>query len=237
MALSVYPPIVIVRTILDDFFAYRGLHAAPRGLAPSAEVRVFNDDEVISDMEQFFYIRLDALRDSPRGGRDWVVVLILGGAGKYAHHSPDLRKLLDGVGAERPSKEGRLDELIVVAEDEFFTKKNLTDVIGEMQTTGGSKGLDPDGLRPFFSAYRYCNFTTVVPEQMSVPPHRVMSGAEVEDLLTRLRKVLRDLPTIYTSDPPVIWLGARTDQVVEITRPSQTAAISLYYRRVEWAAF
>ena len=232
MALQVYPPIVIVRNLITSFFPYRGLTLAPRSLSRDVEVREFTDDEVISDMEQFYYVRLDALRKTPRGGRDWVVVLIIGADGKYAHHSPDLRKLLEGVESERPTKEGRLDEVIVVAEEAFFGKKNLTDVIRDAQQKQAG-GADFEGTAPFYSAYPYHNFALVVPAHKSVAPHRIMSAAEVETVLRLERLALRDLAVVYTNDPPIVWNGGREGQVVEITRDSQTAGTALYYRRIE----
>lgn len=125
-------PICVVRVLLEKFFEYRGLEQAAQGLGPGP-VPDFTEDRIIGDMEQFGLVRIDAVRRSPRGRRDWVVVLVLGARGKYAHHSPDLRKLLRGVETERPAKEGRLDELFVVAEEDFFGRKNLTDLIVEMQ--------------------------------------------------------------------------------------------------------
>jgi DNA-directed RNA polymerase subunit H len=235
MAQQVYPPNVIIRTLLTDFFRYRGLALAPRGLTRDAQVRAFNDDEIISDMEQFFYVRLDALRKAPRGGRDWVVILILAAQGKYAHHGPDLRKLLDGVEAERPTKEGRLDEVIVVAEEEFFHKKNLTDVVREFQAKQAG-GYDPDGLAPYFSAHPYDVFSCVIPENQSVPPHRIMSAGEVSAFLEAEHLTFPGLPALPASDPPIVWLGGREGQVVRITRPSQTAGEVPYTRRLEKGA-
>lgn len=235
MALQVYAAGGIVRNIIDHFLPHRGLSLAPRGLARDAEARAFAEDEIISDMEQFAYVRLDAVRAVPRGARDWVVVLVLSATGKYAHHSPDLRRLLDGVEAERATKEGRLDEVIVVAEEPFFAKKNLTDIIREAQQRQAG-GADPAGAAPFYSAVPYYVFSYVLPENKIVAPHRVMAPAEVDDLLRRERLSLRDLPVIHTSDPPIVWNGGREGQVVEITRDSQTGGAALYWRRIERGA-
>jgi DNA-directed RNA polymerase subunit H (RpoH/RPB5) len=227
------PAIVAVRTLLDAFFPYRGYAPAPRGLA-GGEPRAFGPDEVVDDMKQFFYVRLDATSARPRGRRDWVVVLVLDPEGKYAHHSPDLRRLLEGVGTERAARDGRLDELLVVAPEEFFAKKLLLDVVRELQ--GDAHGPDPAGARPFYGTYPYHNFALDLPASQSVPPHRVLAPEEAEAFLARERLAHRDLPEIHANDPPVVWLGAREGQVVEITRPSQAAAdTALYYRRVKRA--
>ena len=234
MAQQVYPPNVIVGVIRNSFFHHRDLTAAPRSLAHEAEAASFNDDRIISDMEQFSYVRLDAVRRRPRGARDWVVVLVLRAEGKY-HHSPDLRKLIEGVETERPAKDGRLDEIIVVAEEQFFTKKNLTDVIREQQGKQAG-GADASGEAPFYSAYPYYNFACVVPDHQSVPRHRIMSPESVEALLATERIARSDLAAILTTDAAIVWNGAREGQVVEITRDSQTAGTAISYRRVERGA-
>ena len=232
MAQQVYPPNVIIGIIHGPFFRNRGLALAPRGLAPEAELPVFDEDRIISDMERFEYVRIDAVRRAPRGARDWVVVLVLSASGKYAHHSPDLRQLLERIKAERPTKEGRLDEVIIVAEEAFFGKKYIADVVREAQAVQAG-GSDPDGAAPFYNAYPYHNFALVIPDHASVAPHRVMTPAEVDGLLSRERITRNDLGVIFTTDAPIVWNGGREGQVVEITRDSETAGMALYYRRIE----
>jgi len=236
MALQIYAAGGIVRNLIDAFLPHRGLTLAPRGLAREGAARTFTEDEIISDMEQFSYVRLDALRAAPRGARDWVVVLILSATGKYSHHSPDLRKLLDGIETERAAKEGRLDELIVVAERAFFAKSNLMDIIRDVQQRQPG-GADLRGSAPFCSAIPYYVFSYNLPLSRSVPPHRLLSPAEVEALLRRERRKHHDLPVIFTSDPPVVWNGWREGGVVEIMRPSQTAGRAVYWRRIEKGGF
>src|SRR3990167_797156 len=86
MAQQIYPPNVIIHNILSAFFKYKGLTLTSRGAIPDVVPRAFTSDEIISDMEQFHYVRLDALRTNPRGIRDVVVVLVLATDGKYTHH-------------------------------------------------------------------------------------------------------------------------------------------------------
>lgn len=225
---QVYPPNVIIKIIINDFFRYRELTLAARGLARDAVIPTFDDDRIISDMEQFHYVRLDAKRAVARGDRNWVIVLILSADGKYSHHSPDLRKLLEGIESERLAKDGYLDEVIIVAEESFFSKKNLTDVVR------GFQSIQSDS--PLYNAYPYYNFAFVVPEHKSVSPHRIMTQVEVDSLLIREHILRTDLAVILTNDAPIVWIGAREGQVIEITRDSQTAGIALYYRRVERAS-
>ena len=235
MALQVYGAGAVVRNLIHHFLPHRGLALAARGLARGAPARAFTEDEVISDMQQFSYVRLDALRAAPRGARDWVVVFVLAGGGKYALHSPLLRALLEGVGSERAAKEGRLDELFVVAEEAFFAKKNLTDVVRALQA-GQAGGADAGGAAPFYTAVPYYVFSYVLPESKVVAPHRVLPAAEADELLRRERLTARDLPVIYAGDPPIIWNGGREGQIVEISRDSQTSGVAPYWRRIERGA-
>lgn len=222
MAQQVFPPNIIIKVIREAFFKYRDL--TPTARVPGAELPIFNDDRIISDMEQFSYVRLDAIRNNPKGKRDWVIVLILGGSKKKYYHSNEFRTLLNGIESEKLSKDQRLDELIIVAEDIFFAKKNLIEVVREMQIKMGTVACN---------AYPYCNFACVIPEHKSVPKHRIMSQIEMEEFLHRERLLRSDLPIILTTDPAIVWLGAREGQVVEIVRDSYTTGTSINYRRVE----
>ena len=241
--IALYPPVAIIQN-LPRFFEHRGLVLAARervgvGMragagaddAPPTPPALPDSDTIVSNMTQFFYERVDARRLVPRGARDHVIVIVLNSDGKYAQNGPALRMLLSTLGNERVVEEGRLDELFIIAEENFFQKKNLTDIIREF-TASSARALDEDGRKSYFSAYPYHIFSLVVPDHESVPPHRVMSAEEVAALLRDQRKLLRDLATIYANDPPVIWCGGREGQVVEITRMSETAGQAIYYRRI-----
>lgn len=232
----------IVRMLVGAFFTYRGLELAPRGLAGGAPP-VFDADRITSDIEQFYYVRLDARRAAPRGRRDWAVILVLG-EGKYAHNSPYLRRLLDGVEAEAAAKDGRLDELIIVAPEAFFGRKNLTDVVRGLQANAAAAraeakadGADAGGAAPVYDAFPYKRFTLDIPRRPDVAPHRILAPDEAAALLARERSTLAGLPTIYTCDPPAVWLGAREGQILEIVRDSPTTIRALVYRRVVYVMY
>lgn len=231
MAQLAYPPAAIVRNLAGSFFAYRGLRAAVRGLGPGAP-SIPSDDDVVDQIETDGYVRLDALRTEPRGSRDWVVVLVVGAEGKQGHHAPDFRHLLDGVENERPAKAGRLDEIMVIAAESFFSKKNLTDVAADYRAR---QAPSPDlrGARPRYSLHPYTTFVHIVPEHVCVPWHRVLSDEEANTMLAALRRARSDLPVILESDPPVVWCGGREGQIVEILRDSQTALTAYFWRRVQ----
>lgn len=66
----------------------------------------------------------------------------------------------------------------------------------------------------------------------SVPKHEILQEDEVKSVLENYQIERGQLPKIKESDPVVKELGAGVGDVVKITRNSQTAGESLYYRLV-----
>ena len=182
-------------------------------------------------MERFNYFRLDAVNAKPRGSRNHVIILVLAKDGRYSHFSPDLKKLLEGVAAEKVATEGRLDELIIVAEEEFFKRALLLETVHSYQR-GGAQSYDPEGRAPYYNAYHYHIFAIVIPEHVEVVPHRIMSAEEEAAFFRRERLVPSDLEPIYEADPPAIWAGARLGQLIEVTRLSEVTGRAIAVRRV-----
>lgn len=65
-----------------------------------------------------------------------------------------------------------------------------------------------------------------------VPQHVVLKEGEKQRLLERFKITLNQLPRILISDPMVKKLGAEIGDVIKITRISQTAGSTEYYRVV-----
>ncbi len=235
MSHQIYPPVAVIGNIVDGFYRYRGLRPAPRGLALDRGPAVCTSDAIVSDMERFAYMRLDALAERPRGKRDWVVILVLSESGKYSHHGPDLRELIRGVEAEQATKDGRLSELVVVAEEAFFGKKNVMDIVRErrQKARGTVSGADPGGAAPFYGAYPYSTFVHVVPDHVSVGRHTIMEEEEAKEFLTTQHLQRSSLAVLYTNEAMAVWIGAREGQHVKVCYDSQTAAKGYAYLRVE----
>lgn len=66
----------------------------------------------------------------------------------------------------------------------------------------------------------------------SVPKHEILQEDEVKSVLDKYQIERGQLPKIKESDPVVKELGASAGDVVQITRNSQTAGESLYFRLV-----
>jgi DNA-directed RNA polymerase subunit H len=55
-----------------------------------------------------------------------------------------------------------------------------------------------------------------------VPRHSILSKQETDDILKKYSIRLVNLPRIYHDDPAISALGARENDVIEITRSSKT---------------
>lgn len=219
---QVYPPWGVAQIVAGPFFRYRGLD--PLAEAPLAH------GAAVERLERDQYLRLDARRRAPRGRRDLVVVLILAPGGGPARFSPEFRGLVERVRHERAFLEGALDELIIIAGDEFFGQPHIVELFFGGYQREEPEGPDPEGKGAFYNAYPYRNFVMEIPAHVSVAPHRLVDPEEEAALLARLHR--GSLPVIFHNDPPVVWLGARPGQIVRIDAPSHTAGFAVTYRLV-----
>jgi DNA-directed RNA polymerase subunit H len=65
-----------------------------------------------------------------------------------------------------------------------------------------------------------------------VPKHEKISQKEKEELFAKYKITVRELPRIAFADPALIELDAKVGDVIRITRKSQTAGVTVYYRGV-----
>ncbi len=64
-----------------------------------------------------------------------------------------------------------------------------------------------------------------------VPPHRILTDEEKNQLLSHYNISLLQLPMINVSDPVVKRLNAKVDDVIRIDRKTLTG-VGLFYRKV-----
>lgn len=65
-----------------------------------------------------------------------------------------------------------------------------------------------------------------------VPKHEILGAEAKKEVLDKYGIVKDQLPKILKEDSAVKMLGAKTGDVVKITRDSPTLGVSLYYRVV-----
>lgn len=71
-----------------------------------------------------------------------------------------------------------------------------------------------------------------VSEHALVPKHSKVSEKEKTEVFEKYKITLKELPRIFASDPSVVELGVKEDDVIKIVRKSQTAGESIFFRRV-----
>ena len=65
-----------------------------------------------------------------------------------------------------------------------------------------------------------------------VPKHEILASSEIKDLLEKYHIKPYQLPFIKISDPAAEWVGAKSGDILKITRKSMTAGVSIIYRYV-----
>ncbi len=65
-----------------------------------------------------------------------------------------------------------------------------------------------------------------------VPEHEILSETEIEKVMKRFKINKEQLPKILITDPCIKRIGAKIGDVIRITRNSQTAGVSEFYRIV-----
>ncbi|UCG95003.1 MAG: DNA-directed RNA polymerase subunit H [archaeon] len=71
-----------------------------------------------------------------------------------------------------------------------------------------------------------------ITDHFLVPKHEIMGKKEKEKLLKDYNITEKQLPKILISDPIIKLIDAKIGDVIKITRKSQVAAKSVYYRIV-----
>jgi DNA-directed RNA polymerase subunit H (RpoH/RPB5) len=258
------PAMVVIDTLHNYFLPYRNMRyvglegaTAPSNDAVLPTLKAPDRKEAIKQLEDFGYYRINARRNKPRGNknaavasrdavatsrdavatsRDAVVILVLSTQGKYFSHGPDLRALLETITKyEKPATLSKIDEVMIVAEADFFSKKNMTNVLAEFATRVAPEhalDADADGVSHFVTARPYTAFYTCIPECDAVSRYRLLSPAEVGKILEWHRIKMTSLKVLYDNDPALIWLGARPGQVVQEERDSETAQVAVDIFRV-----
>ena len=67
-----------------------------------------------------------------------------------------------------------------------------------------------------------------------VPKHEILGQEDVEKLFTAYKVSPQNLPIIFMNDASIVSLAPKMGDIVRITRPSPTAGVAVFYRRVAY---
>jgi DNA-directed RNA polymerase subunit H len=71
-----------------------------------------------------------------------------------------------------------------------------------------------------------------VTDHLLVPKHELMTPDEASDILKRYNSTPHEFPYVLSTDPSAKGIGAKPGDFVKITRRSETAGETVYYRFV-----
>jgi DNA-directed RNA polymerase subunit H len=71
-----------------------------------------------------------------------------------------------------------------------------------------------------------------VSEHSLVPKHEKLDDKEKKELLEKYQITPKELPKILKKDAAIKELGAKPGDIIQITRKSETAGVSVFYRCV-----
>ena len=72
----------------------------------------------------------------------------------------------------------------------------------------------------------------LVPDHVYITKHEIMTKKEAEEVLKKFNCKPSELPLIFVNDPAIIVLGVKPGDMIKISRNSNTAGESIYYRYV-----
>ena len=207
----------VKKSIVD---AYNIDNDEDNDIAKPKELIEFND-MALNLIKNNGYIQITAENSVPRGSRNIVYILILSNDDNGdIKKNKILKKNIDTI-----DKYDVLDELIIIADEIQFGKKSFIDcIIGLKQNESKKTAI--------YNAYPSKFFRCDIPNIVNIYYHRIISDEEIIKELSSEYISIANIPTIYTYDPIIVWIGGRPGNVVEIIRNSQTIE-SVYYRYVK----
>lgn len=193
---------------LKEFLKYRGIASDHKFLSTEKFSDLLNTNE---------YVRIDGVRTDGKGTQQNIFVFLIMPKSRFALRAPDFKKLLNTL----PKAALEHAEIMFVSEAELTNhiKKQLDEFRSENRGT-------------YIEAYTYDKFIIVVPLHVAVPKHEIAAKAEVDKWCEEFGTAREDLPKILSSDPPVVWLGAKPGDVVRIYRRSESAGHAVTMRHV-----
>jgi DNA-directed RNA polymerase subunit H len=236
------PYINSINTILTKFLPFRKLVLVENDHIKNSIVDAYNIDnnddddcDIITKPKELIefndmalnliknngFIQITAKNLAPRNSRDVVYILILSNEDNGdIKKNKILKKNIDMI-----DKYDVLDELIIITDEIQFAKKSFIDCIMALKQNESKNTA-------MYNAYPSKFFRCDIPNIVNIYLHRILSDEEIIKELSSEYIATANIPTIYTYDPIIVWIGGRPGDVVEIIRNSQTIE-SVYYRYIK----
>lgn len=212
---------------LGRFFAYRGAKAEAEPLRTAGRSESAGGlletgrDEFASVFSRNDHYRVDARVSEGRDAGGRLVVVLLRPGGAHALQSSKLEELINRVAG----RDGQDTELVLVAPSDVFSsiRHNHLRKIRVARESGKFRAC---------SIHGYQLLVFAVPDCPLVPAHRLLSPQKARAFLAEERLRPSELPRAPENDPPLVWIGAREGDFVQIERYSESAGTAVAVRWV-----
>lgn len=193
---------------LREFITYRGIRT---------DYKFLPIDKFSDTLNTYEYVRIEGDRTDSRGVNTAVTIFLIMPKSRYALRAPDFKKLFNTLTKNRLEN----GEVLFISEEELTNhiKKQIDELRTENKTL-------------YIENYTYDKFVIVVPKHVSVPKHIIADRAEIDQWCDDYGTSRSELPKIFASDPPVVWLGAKPGDVIKIYRNSESAGHAVAMRQV-----
>jgi DNA-directed RNA polymerase subunit H (RpoH/RPB5) len=137
------------------------------------------------------------------------------------------------------SEKGRITENILQSYITFAEENNYTHgtiVISIMEISENVRGFvrshNNNTNNPLFQVFEIRRIQFNITKHQRFSPHRIISKEEIASMEKKfnITDPKKQLPWIDSEDPGAKWIGARSGDIIEIKRFSESAGDSTYYR-------
>ena len=175
--------------------------------------RFLNQSKFTTEFSHFEKIVIQATRGDRK-----LYIFITSPGSKFATRLPEFKKMIHEV-PEAEFKKG--PEILIISEN------NLTNYI---MTEIKQRRYDYKDL--YIEMHDYSIFVTLPEKNVNIQHHEIVPEDELREFLQTHHRSKRDLPKIFASDTPVVWLGGRPGDVIKVLRISETVGEAPAYRIV-----
>lgn len=218
---------------IQSFYSYRNLVSLDETLPQDQFIKLIQKDK---------YMVLSAVDRE----------LVADSNGIDASKLQDMKTLVESYNEKSKTKDVKITNILLVYPGtESETKRaNMTKLINHIRfpkaevliitstkvSSGVSKGLSAltaqkEHRDHEFKAFTYTLLSSVIPEHDLAPKYKIL-GTEAIAKLEQWFFEPDSLSKIYENDPQMVWIGAKVDDIVAFTYPSEITIEAIRYCKV-----